>query len=321
MEIRNIDGELIESQDMSADNIAEKITQLFMLNPDYAIIQREMNKKYGVSVSTKQISVIISKLIPVMHRWQTRPLNQIYPFVWLYGASYKTREARRYVNKIFYCVLALDLKGKKQVLGVYFSEKSQMAFWRSVFSDLKSRGVEDILVVNHNGSEGVSEGISAVYPQSKMPLCIMDQLHISLKNIAAAQRQSFMIDVNQMLCAPSRTEIDLAWGIVEQQWEEIYPSIIQSWRRKWPQFEEYFDYPSRIRQGIYNTNMIESFHKKLGFLVNSRMIFPNENNLMKLVYLGIMKTEKSSRVSVKEWHPVLSQLVLHFEGRLDKVLF
>lgn len=117
MEIRNIDGELIESQDMSADNIAEKITQLFMLNPDYAIIQREMNKKYGVSVSTKQISVIISKLIPVMHRWQTRPLNQIYPFVWLYGASYKTREARRYVNKIFYCVLALDLKGKKQVLG------------------------------------------------------------------------------------------------------------------------------------------------------------------------------------------------------------
>lgn len=321
MQLEDIDSELIEPQDITFENITEKIIRLFMHNPDYEIIQREMNKKYGMSVSTKQISVIMSKLMPVMHQWQIRPLNQIYPFVWLYGMSYKTREARRYVNKMFYCVLALDLKGKKEVLGVYFSEKPQMTFWRSVFSDLKSRGVEDILIVNQNGSEGISEGINAVYPQSKMPLCIMDQLHISLKNIAIAQRQSFMIDVNQMLCAPSRSEIDEAWGIVEQQWEEIYPSIIQSWRRKWSQFEEYFDYPLRIRQGIYNTNMIESFHKKLSFLVNSRMIFPNEKNLMKLVYLGIMKIEKSSRVSVKEWHPVLSQLVLHFEGRLDKALF
>lgn len=300
------------------DKIEEKIIQLFSIRKSYTIIHREINEKYGVSISKKNLNMIINKLIPTLRKWQNRPLNQIYPFVWLYSVNYKTREEGNYVNKTAYFVLALNLKGKKEILGLYLTDSSNFTFWVSVFSNLKKRGVEDIFIINQNGIAGLSESIKEIYTEAKYPLCIMHQLHTSLKNIDARQRQSFLIDVNQVFRSASKTAVEVALDKFESQWADAYPLIVRSWRRKWHELEEYFDYPLRIRKAIYSANMMESFHQQLGFLVKIKMIFPSEISLLKLLYIGVMNAEKRWTAPLKDWHLVLSQIGIHFAGRLDQ---
>ncbi|MBJ5085068.1 IS256 family transposase, partial [Salmonella enterica subsp. enterica serovar Typhimurium] len=240
------------------DEIERKIIRLFALGMSYQDIGREIEDLYAFSVSTATISAITDKVIPELKQWQQRPLEKVYPFVWLDAIHYKVREDGRYQNKAVYTVLALNLEGKKEVLGLYLSESEGANFWLSVLSDLQNRGVEDILIACVDGLTGFPEAINSIYPQTEVQLCVIHQIRNSIKYVASKHHKAFMAGLKPVYRAVSKDAAETALDELEEKWGQQYPVVLQSWRRKWENLSAYFRYPANIRKVIYTTNAIES---------------------------------------------------------------
>ncbi|WP_262140938.1 IS256 family transposase, partial [Serratia ficaria] len=303
-----------------SDEIEQKIIRLFALGMSYADISREIEDLYAFSVSSATISAVTDKVIPELKQWQQRPLEPVYPFVWLDAIHYKIREEGRYVSKAVYTVLALNLEGKKEVLGLYLSESEGANFWLSVLSDLQNRGVRDILIACVDGLTGFPEAINSIYPQTEVQLCIIHQIRNSIKYVASKHHKAFMADLKPVYRAVSKAAAETALDELEARWGQQYPVVIQSWRRKWDNLSAYFRYPSDIRKVIYTTNAIESVHRQFRKLTKTKGAFPNENSLLKLLYLGLMNEQAKWTMPLQNWNLTLSQLAIYFEGRLNNVI-
>ncbi|CAI1191237.1 IS256 family transposase [Serratia ficaria] len=303
-----------------SDEIEQKIIRLFALGMSYADISREIEDLYAFSVSSATISAVTDKVIPELKQWQQRPLEPVYPFVWLDAIHYKIREEGRYVSKAVYTVLALNLEGKKEVLGLYLSESEGANFWLSVLSDLQNRGVRDILIACVDGLTGFPEAINSIYPQTEVQLCIIHQIRNSIKYVASKHHKAFMADLKPVYRAVSKAAAETALDELEARWGQQYPVVIQSWRRKWDNLSAYFRYPSDIRKVIYTTNAIESVHRQFRKLTKTKGAFPSENSLLKLLYLGLMNEQAKWTMPLQNWNLTLSQLAIYFDGRLNNVI-
>ncbi|AOF15294.1 transposase [Yersinia enterocolitica] len=303
-----------------SDEIERKIIRMFALGMSYKDISQEIEDLYAFSVSSATISAVTDKVIPELKQWQQRPLEAVYPFVWLDAIHYKIRENGRYQSKAVYTVLALNLEGKKEILGLYLSENEGANFWLSVLTDLQNRGVNDILIACVDGLTGFPEAINSIYPDTEVQLCVIHQIRNSIKYVASKHHKAFMADLKPVYRAVSKEAAETALDELEEKWGQQYPVVLQSWRRKWENLSHYFRYPATIRKVIYTTNAIESVHRQFRKLTKTKGAFPNENSLLKLLYLGLMNAQEKWTIPIQSWNLTLSQLAIYFEGRLDKVI-
>lgn len=317
----SFEPQLVKKHQTTLSNeIEQKIIRLFALGMSYADISREIEDLYAFSVSATTISAVTDKIIPELKQWQQRPLEAIYPFIWLDAIHYKIREDGRYVSKAVYTVLALNLEGKKEVLGLYLSESEGANFWLSVLTDLQNRGLKDIPIDCVDGLTGFPEAINSIYPQTEVQLCIVHQIRNSIKYVSYKHQKAFMADLKPVYRSVSKEAAESALDELDAKWGQQYPIVIQSWRRKWANLSAYFRYPEDIRKVIYTTNAIESVHRQFRKLTKTKGAFPNENSLLKLLYLGLLNAQEKWTMPLHNWNLTLSQLSIYFEGRLDHVI-
>ena len=293
---------------------------MYGIGTSYSDIAAQVEEMYGISVSKATISAITDKLIDEVKAWQARPLESVYPFVWLDAIHYKIRHKGRYQSKAIYTVLAVNMDGKKEVLGLYVSESEGANFWLSVLTDLQNRGVADILIASVDGLTGFPEAIASIYPNTEVQLCIVHQIRNSLRYVASKNHKAFMVDLKRVYRAASLGEAELALDELEATWGDKYPVVIKSWRTKWENLSAYFKYPADIRRIIYTTNSIEAVHRQFRKLTKTKSGFPNDNSLLKLLYMGVNNASKKWTMPIHNWSLTLSQMSIFFEGRLDHVL-
>jgi transposase-like protein len=303
-----------------SDQIEQKILALYALGNSYSQISEHIEDFYGVHFSKATISAVTDKVIPLLKEWQQRPLEKVYPFVWLDAIHYKIKENGRYVSKAIYTILGVNLSGRKEILGLYLSENEGANFWLQVLTDLSNRGIEDILIASVDGLKGFPEAINATFPQTEVQLCIVHQIRNSLKYVASKNQKEFMKDLKLVYQAISKEAAEVELDRLEEKWGDKYPIVINSWRNKWENLSYYFKYPEDIRRIIYTTNIIESVHRQFRKLTKTKGAFPNENSLLKLLYMGIQNAQKKWTMPMRNWSLTISQLAIFFEGRLDKAL-
>ena len=303
-----------------SDEIEEKILSMYGLGMSYTDISSHIEEIYKVSISTATISAITDKIISKVKEWQSRPLDSIYPFVWLDAIHYKIKDGGKYVSKAVYTVLGVDMEGKKNILGLYLSESEGANFWLSVLTDLNNRGLKDILIASVDGLKGFPEAIKTIFPQTEVQLCIIHQIRNSIRYVASKNHKEFMSDLKPVYQAVSKEVAEQELQKLDEKWGKLYPIVIQSWQNKWENLSVYFKYPPEIRKVIYTTNIIESVHRQFRKLTKTKGAFPNENSLLKLLYMGIQNATKKWNMPMWNWNLTLSQLAIFFEGRLEDEL-
>jgi len=303
-----------------SDEIEEKILSMYGLGMSYRDISLHIEEIYQVSISTATISAVTDKIIAKVKEWQSRPLEPIYPFVWLDAIHYKIKDGGKYVSKAVYTILGVRIDGKKEVLGLYLSENEGANFWLSVLTDLQARGVEDILIASVDGLKGFPEAINSIFPKTEVQLCVVHQIRNSIRYVASKEQKEFAKDLKLIYQAPTKEVAQEELLKLEEKWGKKYPIVINSWQSKWDNLSVYFKYPVDIRRIIYTTNIIESVHRQFRKLTKTKGAFPNETALTKLLYLGIKNASKKWTMPVRNWSLTISQLAIFFEGRLDKYL-
>lgn len=302
------------------DEIDRKILSMFSLGLSYRDINQHVEELYGINVSAATINSVTDKLVPELKAWQQRPLDSHYPIVWLDAIHYKVKEDGRYISKAVYTLLALNMQGKKEILGLHLSENEGANYWLSVLTDLNNRGVQDILIACVDGLTGFPEAIATIFPQTETQLCVIHQIRNSMRYVASKHQKAFMADLKPVYRAVSKDAAESALDELEEKWGDAYPLVINSWRRKWVNLSHYFKYPEHIRKVIYTTNAVEAVHRQFRKLTKTKGAFPNENSLLKLLYAGIVNASEKWTMPIHNWSLCLSQLAIYFEGRLDSVL-
>ncbi len=302
------------------DEIETKIMSMYGLGMSYRDISGHIEDLYGINVSAATLSAITDKIIDEVKAWQQRPLDSHYPFIWLDAIHYKIKQNGRYISQAVYTVLGLNMQGKKEILGLYLSESEGAKFWLSVITDLSHRGIKDIMIASIDGLKGFPEAINSIFPDTEVQLCIVHQIRGSLKYIASKDQKEFMADLKQVYKAATKSQAESALDALEAKWGKKYAIVIKSWRSKWDNLSVYFKYPEDIRRVIYTTNTIEAVHRQFRKLTKTKGAFPNENSLLKLLYMGILNASKNWTMPIHNWGQTLSQLAIYFEGRLDEVL-
>ncbi len=303
-----------------SEQLEQKILSLYALGNSYSQISEHIDEMYGVEFSKATISSITDKIIPLLKEWQQRPLESIYPFVWLDAIHYKIKENGKYISKAVYTILGVGLSGKKEILGLYLSENEGANFWLQVLTDLNNRGIQDILIASVDGLKGFPEAIKAIFPKTEVQLCIVHQIRNSIRYVASKNQKEFMKDLKLIYRAISKEAAEVELDRLEEKWGSKYPIVIKSWRNKWENLSVYFKYPEDMRRVIYTTNIIESVHRQFRKLTKTKGAFPNENSLLKLLYMGIQNASKKWSMPIWNWSLTLSQLAIFFEGRLDEAL-
>ena len=279
-------------------------------------IEAHINDIYGVDVSPSLISKITDKLLPQISEWQSRPLERVYPIVYLDAIHFKVKHENRIINKAAYTVLGINSEGYKDILGIWIGENESASFWLSVCTELKSRGVEDILIACKDGLSGFSEAIQSTFPQTHIQLCVIHQIRNTTKYVASKHRKEFMNDLKKVYKASTLEQAELGFDNVKEIWESKYPKVIKSWEENWLELTAYFSYPVEIRKIIYTTNTVEGFHRQLRKVTKSKSAYPTDNSLKKIIYLATMDVMKKWTVPIPGWLECEGQFKIIFEGRL-----
>lgn len=304
------------------DEIDRKILGLFAIGMSYQDISQHIHEMYGIDVSNATISGITDKVIPELRQWQSRPLDAIYPIVWLDAIHYKVRnkDTGLYRNQAVYTILAVNTEGHKELIGLYLSESEGAAYWLNVLTDLNNRGVQDILIACVDGLKGFPEAIAAVFPDTEVQHCVIHQIRNSLRYVGSKHHKAFMADLKPVYRAATLALAEAALDELEVKWGDQYPLVIKSWRNNWPTLSAYFKYPADIRKAIYTTNAVEAVHRQFRKLTKTKGGFSSENALLKLLYAGIMQASSRWTMPIANWGKTISQLSIHFEGRLDGIM-
>jgi len=300
------------------DELERKVLALFALGNSYQDIRTHIADLYGIELSNGALNAVTDKLLPELQAWRERDLEAIYPIVWLDAIHYKIKENGRYVSKAVYTLLGLTLEGKKELLGLYLSDQEGAHHWLAVLTDLYNRGVQDILIACVDGLTGFPEAIESLYPHTEIQHCVIHQIRNSLKYVASKNQKAFMADLKPVYKAATLNAAELALDELDAKWGDNYPMVIKSWREKWPTLSAYFKYPDYVRRAIYTTNAVEAVHRQFRKLTKTKGGFANENSLLKLLYAGILKASERWTHPVQNWNLTLSQMAIHFPGRLEK---
>jgi putative transposase len=297
----------------SLDN---KILGLYGLGMSYQDIISHLKEMYDFDVSVGTLSAVTDKLLPLITEWRSRPLETIYPILFLDGMYFKSRENGKVVTKVLYNILGVNQEGRKEILGFYVADSEGANFWLGVLNDLKQRGVEDVLIACVDGLTGFPEAIKGVFPKTEIQLCVVHQIRNSLKYVASKNQKEFMRDLKTVYQASSKDIAEHYLLKLEEKWGQKYPMVIKSWHANWEHLSHYFQYSGEIRKLIYTTNPIEGFHRQVRKFTKTKGAFTSENALFKLVYCACQKITEKWTSPLQNWALTISQLDVYFEGRL-----
>jgi putative transposase len=309
--------QIIKKHQTNTAGIEEQIIAMYARGVSTRDIQSHLYQLYGLEVSPTLISNITDKLLPLIREWQNRPLQTVYAVVFLDAIHYKVKQDGQVVNKAAYMVVGIDLEGCKDVLGIWIGENESSKFWLTVLNELKSRGVEDILITCVDNLKGFSEAISACYPKTDIQKCIVHQIRNSLKYVSYKDYKAVAAGLKPIYKASTEEAAKAELDRFEQTWGAKYPIVIRSWRNNWDELATFFRYPSEMRRLIYTTNLIEGYHRQLRKVTKGKSIFPTDESLTKMLYLATMEVTKRWTMRVKDWGQILSQLSIYFAERLD----
>ena len=289
---------------MTTTDIASELSEIYM----------------GVDVSPTFISQVTEKILTLAKEWQSRQLDEVYPVIFFDAIHYKVREEGRVITKAVYVALAINLEGKREILGFYIGESESSKFWLQLFTDLSCRGVKDILIASVDGLKGLPDAIKSVFPKANIQLCVVHQIRNSLRYVAHKNKKEFASDLKLIYKASSEEAARSALEELDKKWGKKYPIVIKSWRKNWENLATFFEYSPEIRKMIYTTNIIEGFHRQLRKVSKNRGVFPNDDSLLKLLYLATMDASKKWTMPKHGWPEMISQLAIHFEGRISLAL-
>ncbi|MFC1659614.1 IS256 family transposase [Pseudomonadota bacterium] len=306
-----------KNQTILTDELDNKIIALYGLGMSYGDIIKHMVEMYGVQMSKPLISTITDKIIPKIKEWQNRPLESIYPIIFLDAMHFKCNEEAIVKSKAFYTVLGINQSGIKDILGLYVSESEGANFWLSVLTDLQNRGVEDIFIACVDGLKGFPEAINSIFPKTEIQLCIIHQIRNSLKYVASKNQKEFMKDLKEVYRAPNKDIAETNLLKLEEKWGKLYPIVIKSWNNNWHHLSNYFKYPQNIRRMIYTTNIVEGFHRQVRKVTKTKGSFTSQKAFEKLIFLVIQNISKKWMRPIPNWSLTISQLDIYFEDRLN----
>lgn len=304
-------------QTVLAESVDQKILALFALGMSYADISEHLCEMYGLDVSSATITSVTDKLLPEITEWRSRPLESVYPIMFMDAMFFKVRQDGRVRTQVLYTIMGIDSSGMKDVLGFYVGHKEGANFWLSVLNDLKERGVEDILIACVDGLKGFPEAINTIFPQTEIQLCVVHQIRNSLRYIVHKDQKAFMVDLKAVYRAPNREVAEQKLSELDEKWGKLYPVVIKSWKSNWDNLCHYFQYPEEIRRVIYTTNLLEGFHRQVRKVTKTKGAFTSENALMKLVYCASQRAMEKWTMPIPNWALTISQLDIYFEGRLN----
>lgn len=302
------------------DDLEEKIIKLYARGMSYEDIRAHLVEIYDLEVSAGKLSQITDKIIPELEAWRSRPLEALYPIVYLDAIHFKVRENGRVVNKAMYNILAIRTDGHKELLGLYLGENEGAKFWLSVLSDLQARGVEDILICCIDNLTGFSEAIESIFPRARVQLCIVHQIRNSLRYVTHEDSKLVLKDLKAIYQATSLEVAESNLLELESKWKAKYPILVRSWLNNWERLVTYFDFPKVIRKAIYTNNPIESYHRQLRKHTKNKGVFPSDQAVLKLVYLLSQNIMTKWSMPVHNWALVIQQLAIIYEDRLDRHL-
>jgi putative transposase len=309
--------QLIKKHENTVNGIENQIIGMYAKGLSTRDIEDQMRDIYGIDVSPTLVSKITDKIMPQVAEWQSRPLDPVYPVVFLDAIHLKVRKDNRIINKAAYSVLAINMAGQKDILGIWIGENESASFWLGVCNDLRSRGITDILIACKDGLSGFSEAINTVFPQTEIQLCVIHQIRNSLKYVSYKDQKALMADLKTVYQALTLEEAELAFAAFKDKWGKKHSIVIRSWENNWLELTTYFKYPQEIRRMIYTTNIIEGYHRQLRKVTKTKTAYPTDESLRKIIYLATMEASKKWTMPVRNWVECISQLSIYFENRID----
>ena len=279
-------------------------------------IEEQIREMYDFEVSTSTISRITNAVASEVVSWQNRPLEDLYLIVWMDGIVFKVRENSKVINKTIYLAVGLNRDGKKEVLGMWLGKSESSSFWMTVLTDLKARGVEDILITATDNLNGFTPTIRTVFPESQTQICVVNQIRNACKYVAWKDRKDFTADMKHIYNAPNKQAAEAALKDFATKWESKYAYAIKSWRDNWDELTVFFDFPLEIRKIIYTTNLIENLNGKIRKYTKNKMSFPTDDAVLKSVFLALKEATKKWSMPIQNWGIVLNQFMLIFDKRL-----
>lgn len=309
--------QVIEKRQTRSDDLENRILAMYAKGMSNRDIEDHLRDIYGVEASASLISRITDKILPAVAEWQSRPLDAIYPIVFLDGIVFKVRKDAKVINKCVYSVLGINMDGRKEILGIWMSDNESASFWTTVCNELKNRGVQDILIACRDNLSGFSTAIETVFPKTEQQLCVIHQIRNSTKYVPYKDIKAVMADLKKVYGAPTLDAAEYALEEFREKWGKKYPQILKSWDANWAELSTYFKYPQEVRTLIYTTNAVEGFHRMLRKYTKTKTIYPTDEAVKKSVYLSIMEISKKWCMPIRDWGIIIGQLLVFFDERLQ----
>ena len=303
-------------QSILTEDLDRKIIGLYGLGMSYSSISKYIKELYDIDISTSTITNITDKIIPKIAEFKGRQLEEVYPIIFLDAMFFKVKEDGKIISKAFYSVLGVNLEGKKDILGIYVQESEGANFWLNVLTDLKNRGVKDILIACVDGLKGFPEAINSAFPNTEIQLCVIHQIRNSLKYVASKNQKEFMADLKEVYKATTKEYAEEKLLELDEKWGKKYPAVTRSWQNNWDNLSNYFKYPDEIRKIIYTTNSVEGFHRQVRKITKTKGSFSSSQALEKLLYLAIQNILEKWNKPINNWSLIISQFAIRFEGRV-----
>ena len=315
---RNGDYEpkIIPKHQTRFDDMDEKIISLYARGMTTRDIQDQLKDLYHVDVSATLISNVTDEVIDAVKSWQSRPLDKIYPIVYMDALMIKVQQDKRVINKAFYLALGVNTEGQKELLGIWISENEGAKFWLNVLTEIKNRGVSDIFITCVDGLAGFPKAIEAIFPKTRVQLCIVHMVRNSLRFVGWKERKAVAADLRAIYTADTIDAAELALTSFCEKWDKAFPAIGKSWLAHWNHITPIFDYTKEIRKVIYTTNAIESINGSLRKVIKNKRVFPSDDAALKLLYLALQNISKKWTMSLHHWNDAMNQFLIMHEDRL-----
>lgn len=310
--------QIVKKRQKDISNIDQKIISMYAKGMTTRQISETMMDIYGFDVSEGFISDVTDKLLPQIEEWQNRPLDEIYPILYIDAIHYSVRDNGIIRKLAAYVILGISLEGRKEVLTIAVGENESAKYWLSVLNTLKNRGVQDIMVICADGLTGIKEAIGAAFPKTEYQRCIVHQVRNTLKYVSEKHRKEFAADLKKIYHAPDADKAEKIRDEVEEKWSDKYPIAMKSWRKNWDAITPIFKFSPDVRSVIYTTNAIESLNSTYRKLNRQRSVFPSDQALLKALYLATSEATKKWTMPIRNWGRVYGEMAIMYEGRMPE---
>ena len=312
--------ELIKKHQNDISQIEDKIISLYARGMTVRDIQSHLEEIYGASISAQTISNMTDRILPVVEEWRNRALREIYSILYIDGQRFKVRSDGQVKEKTVYTVLGIDIEGNKEILGLWIAETESAKYWLSVLTDIKNRGVKDVLIITSDDLPGIEDAIKAAYPEALYQGCVVHLIRNSLKHVSYKDLKEFSIDMKFIYKAPTEESALKYLDEFEAKWGKEYPLALRVWARDWDRISTMFRFTDEIRKLIYTTNAVENVHRQFRKVTKSKSQFPDDISVFKMLYLSSVEVSKKWTMRLPNWNRILSELSIHFGERVSKYL-